>query len=355
MKILWKVLAIALIIGVICFVALENREPRSQEPERAPLPLLKAADSAQFMVAYAVGIGDVKRKRTIDGRLYRNFVQLLRMGRLDEDLLSIYATECKTGIRMAFYRDTTLVDEFYLSDRIGRTDGAPGVWTPKNLAKINKFLKDAGMQFMACEPLKTEPDYSQEASALREQSAVLTMPKLKRHKVNSNEAVTNNVNDAESNSLAPAENMNAPAGLDTLTTQVLKNLESIIMPMDTALGTPLQAIADSSSRMVVTLKDCPMDEFVLNVEQANAFRQLLKDSSFESYAGFCNCVSRGTISLYRDSTKILDLWMVGSGFFEKHQVQGDFEQGGFWKSLAPEEMDRFFEKIKIQSTACRTN
>ena len=106
MKLFLKVFAAILCLCAVAFFVLRGTDGSVQNTpsNSVNLSLFEAADSADFMIVYAVGLGEVKRKRTVDGRLYRNFVQLLRTNRMQEDLKDTFSTSCKTGVRIDFYR-----------------------------------------------------------------------------------------------------------------------------------------------------------------------------------------------------------------------------------------------------------
>lgn len=342
MKLFLKVFAAILCLCAVAFFVLRGTDGSVQNTpsNSVNLSLFEAADSADFMIVYAVGLGEVKRKRTVDGRLYRNFVQLLRTNRMQEDLKDTFSTSCKTGVRINFYKDSTLVEEFLFADKMGRNN-IPGVWTPRNLGKINKFLKDVGAVFKECESEKTvEDEKSQTVFSVPELRSAKRRARMKMANQNSSDSTNEN---------------SLPDTVSTQVNQVLKGLGEMVFPADTALGAPLSSLAESSNRVDVSFERKGCSPIVLNDEQRKEFMELISRPQFETFAGQCLCGYHAKIMLYKDSSEIMELLAVGNGFsyLEKHQREGCFEQGGAWKSANPEKMDAFFARIEESMGACK--
>lgn len=115
------------------------------------LPLFSLADSADHMEVLPVGIGDAVRPSTIDGRLYRNFVQLLRTTGGVESLNDSVETSCPTGLQITLLKDSLEIGKFRLADIVIRLGYDKGFWIPKKIGKINKFLNDVGIKYKPCE------------------------------------------------------------------------------------------------------------------------------------------------------------------------------------------------------------
>lgn len=236
-KIVVALLAIAAVTLVVLFW--HPSKPESvEEVKRVPPSLFAALDSADFMIAYAEGVGDVERKKIVDGRYYRNFVQLLRTDRMQENLQESFRINCKTGLRLALYRDTTFVEEFLFADRIGRKN-VPGVWTPRHLGKMNKFLKDIGVQFVECADSARHkiPDEEDVLAPFEKRRPLLTMPKFG----GSRKAKKNDEREFVRDSIAnlAAEISKPDSSVLGESQNALKILDGIILPADTAWGEPL--------------------------------------------------------------------------------------------------------------------
>lgn len=115
------------------------------------LPLFSLADSADHMEVLPVGIGDAVRPSTIDGRLYRNFVQLLRTTGGVESLNDSVETSCPTGLQITLLKNSLEIGKFRLADIVIRLGYDKGFWIPKKIGKINKFLNDVGVKYKPCE------------------------------------------------------------------------------------------------------------------------------------------------------------------------------------------------------------
>lgn len=341
MKFLLKAFAIFaafIFLVTLSFMLLKNG---NVSPER-PLNFLEILNDANQMKVSAVGLGKSERSKMIDGRLYRNFVQLLHTGRVVESMQDTFVTDCRVGVELTLFRDTLELGKFRIADRIGR-DSIPGIWTPQNLSKINRFLKDVGVPFMAC---KTE------RPAASGQKQIFTMPQnpleRRRRKALDSAGPISNV---ESVSLSDAIDSVRP-----LVAQALDDLDGLIFPADTAIGEPLYRMVSASDSVEISFvrKACDGKNretsrpIFLNKEQINKLESLLKDASVETYAGVSANPARGTIRLYKNSRETLSLSIVGKefGFLEKHQKGADFEKGGFWFKHEPRELNNLLEPLE---------
>lgn len=345
MKLIAKIAAVVICLCAITFFLLRGmQEPVPEnKSESVKLNLFETADSADFMIAYAMGIGDVKRKRTIDGRLYRNFVQLLRTDRMQENAQDTFATECKTGLRLAFYKDTTLVDEFLFADRFGR-DGVTGVWIPRRLGKINKFLKDNGVQFMAC---SDSTHGMQKLDAPEENSRpIFTMPEIgaarKRKKDLDENAVTENV---------PDEILNG-----TITNNVLDALDGLILPADTAVGEPLYKQVQNCNRGEVSFykkvdnRDSLVQVVSLTEKLLDEFKNLLKTCRYETFASSVdNQALFSKTTLFQDDQVVMELWNSKKyEWISKFPMSNGKNLGssGTWFAADPGALQAFFDNLR---------
>lgn len=342
-------------IALSCLFALTvaflfyQKGENAHEQESDFMELVKVANR---MEVAAVGLGKIERSKMIDGRLYKNFVQLLHTSRVAFAPEDSFVVDCPTGARITLYKDSVPLEEFRMTTSFGR-EGKLGRWTPTRLTKINKFLKDVGVPFRSCEI---------ENFDAVENRTLLTMPKLRHRRkgknVDSSAAVDKDskVNIAEK---MPGVNT-TDSVLDFLkpqVTQTLNDLDGLIFPADTALGTPLYEIAENSNRIEISFvrKSCNSNEsersdaILLDTNQIKKFSELLKNFSVETFAGTYTNPVRGEINLYKDSARVMSLWIVGKGFgfLEKHQSGADFEQGGLWFKNEPNEMNALFEPIEL--------
>lgn len=341
---------VVVVVSAALFLCFGNRGS-AEETKREPLPLFAALDSADMMIAYAEGLGDARQERTVDGRLYRNFVQLLRTNRMQENLQDTFTTNCKTGTRLALFKDTTLVEEFLFADRIGR-EGVPGTWTPRRFGKINKFLKDVGVQFKPC----VTPDEDEYTVAIVEsQRPVLTMPKIgaaRKKKAAADSAPVDSLGILAASS-EPANEVTS----GEITNNVLNVLDGIILPADTAVSDPLGLQFKSWNRAKIMFYKEPYangeveKEFMLNDADFKALGEHLKNSRYETYAsaeGIYTLFSK--VILYKDSVAVMELWDTSKKleWLEKRPLHNgeNFERAGYWFAANPAALKTFFDKLK---------
>lgn len=352
-KIVIAVLAVV-VVSAALFLCLGNKGS-AEETKREPLPLFAALDSADMMIAYAEGLGDARQERTVDGRLYRNFVQLLRTNRMQESLQDTFTTNCKTGARLALFKDTTLVEEFLFADRIGRV-GVPGTWTPGRFGKINKFLKDVGVHFKPCvdsEGVDNANDVLSQAIA-ESQRPVLTMPKFGANR----KARKNMERESARDSIASlaAEISKPDPSLFDESMNAVKILDELILPADTAVGVPIAVQFEQMNEGSVSFfnedgterKD---DYIVLTKGQMKELGELLKHSRLETFATSQQDGSKkySQITLFGDDGKVMRLWRIS----EKSSYLVKFHQGdrfsnfeGFWVPEDATALKTFFDNLK---------
>lgn len=350
-KIVIAVLAV-MVVSAALFLCLGNKGP-AEETKREPLPLFAALDSADMMIAYAEGLGDARQERTVDGRLYRNFVQLLRTNRMQGNLQDTFTTNCKTGARLALFKDTTLVEEFLFADRIGR-EGVPGTWTPRRFGKINKFLKDVGVQFKPC----VNPDEDENTAAIVEsQRPVLTMPKIGSARKKKDSADAAPVDSAEALDVAASPEAANEVTNGEITNNVLNVLDGIILPADTAVGAPLESQFQNWNRAKIVFYKEPYakgeveKEFMLGDADFKALGEHLKNSRYETYAsaeGIYTLFSK--LVLYKDSVAVMELWDTSRKleWLEKRPLHNgeSFERSGYWFAANPAALKTFFDNLK---------
>lgn len=357
MRNLVKIIATLLVVVVILatlFLCFGNKDS-VQEIKREPLSLFAALDSADFMVAYAEGVGDVNRKKIVDGRFYRNFVQLLRTDRMWESPRDSFRTNCKTGLRITLYKDTTFVAEFLFADLVGRV-GVPGTWIPRHLGKINRFLSDIGVQFVACSDSgkKNFPDDEDVLAAFEKQRPMLTMPKLGANRKTKKNMERESVRDSIAN--LAAEISKPDSSLFDESMNAVRILDELILPADTAVGVPIAVQFEQMNEGSVLFfnedgterKD---DYIALTKGQMKELGELLKRSRLETFATSQQYGSKkySQITLFGDDGKVMRLWRISekSGYLVKFH-QGDrfsnFE--GFWVPEDAAALNAFFEYVK---------
>ena len=278
------------------------------ERQHETLPIFSALDSANMMLVTPVGLGDRAKGKVISGRLYKNFVQLLRQADAEESLQDTFKTECAVGLHIKLFRDTLSVAELRIAEKIGRIGDDVGVWTPKKMRTIgmaNTFLREQGINFRPCSDVSAE------------------------------------LSDAPINAL-----------------------NDLILSADTAVGTPLYELVKDADRVVVgftkiiTRKSVSKKEDILDPKhnqnrveldssQLRELISLLREPKKESFAGMCLCLPRAKVTFYRDSSVIMTVDVFGHDFdsLEKHPMGADFNSTGIWNSAYPEKIKAFFERL----------
>ena len=262
-------------------------------------PLLSVLDSANMMLVTPVGLGDRAKGKVISGRLYENFVQMIRLADADESLQDTFSTECATGLRVQLFYDTLSVAELRIAEKIGRTGDDVGTWTPKSavvMARIITFFRSQGINFRPCSV--GTADQSEEG-----------------------------------------ENV----------------LAQLILSSDTAVGKPLYEIVKDADRATVgftrfitnksDLGKPRKNKMELDSSQLQELISLLREPKKESFAGGCLCLSKANVTFYRDSSVIMSVKVIGNDFrqLEKHPL--DLESNGMWVSAHPEKIKAFFDRL----------
>ena len=262
-------------------------------------PLIEVLDSANMMLVTPVGLGDRVKGKVISGRLYENFVQLLRLADAKETLLDTFHTECATGLRVQLFHDTLSVAELRIADKIGYVGDDVGSWTPKSavtMARIVTFFRGQGINFRPCSV--GSADQSEE-------------------------------------------------GEDALA--------QLILSHDTAVGKPLYEIVKDADRATVGFTQILMHKqnigkrnhgkTELDPDQLQELISLLREPKKESFAGGCLCLSRAKVTFYRDSSVIMSVNVIGDDFgrLEKHPLA--LESKGIWDAAHPEKIKAFFERL----------
>ena len=269
------------------------------ERQHETLPIFSALDSANMMLVTPVGLGDRAKGKVISGRLYENFVQLLRLADAKETLLDTFHTECATGLRVQLFHDTLSVAELRIAEKIGRVGDDVGSWTPKSavtMARIVTFFRGQGINFRPCSV--GSADQSEE-------------------------------------------------GEDALA--------QLILSQDTAVGKPLYEIVKDADRATVGFTRILMHKqnigkrnhgkTELDPDQLQELISLLREPKKESFAGGCLCLSRAKVTFYRDSSVIMSVNVIGDDFgrLEKHPLA--LESKGIWDAVHPEKIKAFFESL----------
>lgn len=336
-------LALAVLLGVAAFCLMRGGE---NAPEPQKLNFAEILGSADHMEVAAVGLGKIERNKVIDGHLYKNFVQLLRVHHFREVPSDSSKSECQTGARITLYKDTVALGVYRLTTFLEREDASERVLL--HLPKVNKFLKDVGVPFRGC-----KADAEEVLSGI-EKKETLTVPKFKKR---------HGKRDADSSDAQQYE-VDEDGRVYVLDDSVKKQvavtmdlLNELIFPADTALGTPLYEIVQNCDRAEVIFncnKDCKKDvriaskKVVLDSLQLEEFKKQLSNPTFETFAGSTVPRAEAIITLFKDSLEVIELWAVGQGFgnIEKHQRDNHFERGGAWYKKEPLKLDSLFAPIK---------
>ena len=292
MKNMLKTLVCCGLLAALVLAGCSGDSAGERQPET--LPLFAALDSANMMLVTSVGLGDRAKGKVISGRLYRNFAQIIRSSEGKESFQDAFETDCATGLRILLYHDTVPVGELRITDRIGRVGDDVCVWTPKSATttnKLNKFIKDMGVNFRPC-----------------------------------------------------------PTGIAELSMDSMNlALKSMIFDRDTALGIPVHEIAKTATRMYAAFKDAQghVDSVQLNENQVKEFVEMLRDTRSESFAGMPLFKSMAYVTMWRDSVPIMKFSALGTGFesWIKFQLQEDYGRGGSWTSAQPKKIEAFFESL----------
>ncbi|MCQ2124768.1 MAG: hypothetical protein MJZ25_11335 [Fibrobacter sp.] len=352
MKLIAKIAAVVICLCVAAFILLRGFQEPVSEPSSAKrsLNLFETADSADFMIVYAVGLGEVKRMRTIDGRLYRNFVQLLRTNRMQENLQDTFATECKTGVRIDFYKDSTLIEEFRFADRIGR-ENVPGVWIPRKLAKINKFLKDNGAQFVACKSVVENNGVDVLDQALAEgKRPVLTMPKFGANRKSRKNAERDSSRDSVARVAVGLSRLDS--SVEGTTQAALSLLDEMITPRDTAVGVPLKVLIEKvdGAEIYASLDSLgnSLDVVTLTKDQLDELKSILGCERLETFesGGRVILPQKLKIVLQAGGETVLELLSPSLKFnyFAKktRDEKGNLDFEGVWLPQNPETLKSLF-------------
>ena len=352
--------ALLVIVGVACVLflmvgSLENSVEET-EKQKTEMSLYAVADNANMVRATSVGLGKKERHRVISGRLYQNFVQLLKTnGRLNEK--NVFTDDCKEGLELEFYRDTVLLGNFRMTSRIGR-DSVAGVWETRHMAKVNKFLKDQAIQFVACPEANVQEGFVEDSSVVNgnQQREILTMPKFgaarKSKKNEERNAALDSVAKAVSENAALTESL---AGESQ---NALVALSEMIMPADTAIGEPLAERIAHWNRVEVVFFDSSMaakaeKEFSLDENQMKTLAGLLKRSSLETFAMSDRAPTKNDVivTLFKDNAPKMELWEMNGGKFKvllKRSIlpSGFTENEGFWIPEDSAALQSFFASLK---------
>ncbi|SHK73266.1 hypothetical protein [Fibrobacter sp. UWEL] len=357
MKKILIVFALVIVAGLAWFLmpskgTLESETLVSAGSQEKEVTLFSVAADANMVMVASVGLGKEERRKVISGRLYENFVQLLKTngGWAAQDTSN---TDCKVGARLEFYRDTVLLGEFRLTDRI-RRDDVLGAWVPRRIAKIHKFLKDQGAQFMGCgDNAPAESELQDSAGSAR---PVLTMPQFgaarKAKKNMERDSIRNRVAQSAS------EISKLDSSVKGMSENAVNMLEEMILPADTAVGEPLAERFARWNRVEVVFFDSSMatqaeKSFALDEKQMQTLAGLLKRPTLETFAMSERAPTKNdvVITLYKDSAPEMELWEMNDQKFNvllKRTIQpsGYTENEGFWISSDPAALQAFFEGLK---------
>jgi len=358
MKKFLTVLAFLIVASLAWFIFsgkdVNDNSLEEESVQNAKVTLFSEAENANMVMIASVGLGKEERRRIISGRLYRNFVQLLKTNGTWNEADS-FAVECNVGLRLEFYKDTTLLREFRLTDRIGR-EGELGVWHARRMAKLNKFLKDQGVQFLAC----IENDHNGNSgidSALidsEKKRPMLTMPEFgaarKARKNLERESARDSVVEKAAGLSRPDSSM-----IDE-SQNALKILDELILPSDTAVGEPLSVLFKQMKNGTVSFFNEDGSEqkesFVaLSNAQMTELEKLFSQTRLETFSknGDENRLVYSKITLFGDNGKVVQLWKPSkkSNYLLKFH-EGDrssfFE--GYWVPQDSEAFKAFFDSLK---------
>lgn len=344
------VLAIIFGLGYLYTKGLGTENPLEEgsletEVSAGEKSLLGVTDRANMVMVASVGLGREERRKVISGRLYQNFVQLLKTNGVMDDKLT-FSDDCNTGARLEFYRDTVLVGEYRLTDRIGK-DSSDGVWLPRRISKVYKFLRDQGAQLMAC-------NSNGDVSITKLDSAENTRPDLSMPKFGkARNARKNMERDAALDSVARVAVVLSQlnSAVEENAQMALSLLDEMIMAQDTAVGEPLSSVLKKVSRMEVSFLDSTgkeMKKVELTAEQRDDLKTLLNRGEYETFAvtGESIFVERVRVSLYKGTENLGKLVPLNSKYghwVKKIRQENDgLTITGHWVSVNPDALKAFF-------------
>jgi hypothetical protein len=309
MKNVWKKLVCCGLLAALVLAGCSGESGSGKAHETKPL--IEALDSANMMLVTPVGLGDRAKGKVISGRLYENFVQLLRLADADESLQDTFSTECATGLHIKLFKDTLSVAELRVAEKIGRVGDDVGVWTPKSsvtMARIVMFFRGQGINFRPCSVGSadlSEEDEDALAQLILSRDTAVGMPLYEM------------VKDAD---------------------RVTIGFTEIIMHKAGAKKSEIRVPLVKQNRNRVELDSSQIQEFI----------SLLRKPKKESFAGGCLCLSMANVTFYRDSSVIMSVKVIGNDFgqLEKHPLA--LESAGIWESADPQAMKAFFNRIKPQ-------
>lgn len=307
--------------------------------------LLGVTDRANMVMVASVGLGREERRKVISGRLYQNFVQLLKTNGVMDDKLT-FSDDCNTGARLEFYRDTVLVGEYRLTDRIGK-DSSDGVWLPRRISKVYKFLRDQGAQLMPC---GNDRESATAMDSTESSRPTLTMPKFGAAR----KAKKNLEREASVDSLVnQAVGRSKPvAGMMGETQNALKILDEMIMAQDTAVGEPLVDLLKRVNRIEVSFYDDStgkeLKKMELTSDQMDSLKKLLSQGRYETFAitGDVSLVQFVRVTLFDELTNLGELvpqnQKYGHWLKKKGTKNGGYSFTGHWIPENPEALKSFF-------------
>lgn len=376
MKKLIILFVLAVIIGLgYLFVKRQGTENPAVDNTKTVAPaerfsLWEVAGRANMVMIAGVGLGKTERRKVVSGRLYRNFVQLLKTnGEMDD--AKTFTADCKVGARLEFYRDTILLGEFRLTNFLGQ-EGSLGVWKPlhstgdrfvptdensgfwkrRRMAKIYKFLRDNGVQFSRCD--ETASESVEGGTAAGENGPILTMPKFGAARKARRNEERSAVNDSVT--LAAAEGSALPQDVVAESQNVLNLLDEMVLPADTAVGEALPELFKHWNRGTVDFFDSTgrnvLKSVRLDESQVRALGELVKNTDVETY-GMSNrmfVVLHAKVTLFRDSLPEMELWEVAKGNYS-NLLKCPLRNGtciidGFWRAAEPDKIRNFFESLQ---------
>ena len=308
------VAVLACVVVAVAFVVFCCRDGGESAPHETR-PLFDVLDCANMMLVTPVGLGEHAKGKVISGRVYQNFVQMLRLADARESLLDTFHTECATGVRVQLFHDTLSVAQLRIADKIGYVGDDIGVWEPEKpvtMGKVNAFLRNQSVKFRPC-PIGSaeeseDPDFALNGMVLDRDTAV-------------GKPLYELLKDAD-HAIVSFTGIVSPKFLTQKKNK--KNLDD--------------AVAELQKRRNVELDSSQLQELL----------SLLRTPKRESFSGGCLCISRATISFYQDSVKTFRLHVIGSdyGTFEKHDLLSGVGASGIWESANPQALKAFFDRIR---------
>lgn len=351
MKKILIVVAFLIVAGLAWFLlyskgTLDYRTLEPADSQETESTLFTVADDANMVMVASVGLGNQERRKVISGRLYRNFVQLLKTNGVMDDGLN-FSEDCNTGARLEFYSDTVLMGEFRLTDRIGK-DSAAGVWLPRRISKVYKFLRDQGAQLVACGD--NHANVGDLLENMENHRPTLTVPKFGETRKAKKNLERDSVRDSVARTAVDLSKLDS--SVEGKAKVALSLLDEMLTPRDTAVGTPLKDLIKNvdGAEIFAVLDSNGGDQSVakLTKEQLDELKSILGGGKLETFESGGRMMLPQKLKIVLRVGEEVELELVSPSFSYNYFVKrirnerGILDFGGVWLPKNSEALKSFF-------------